>query len=150
MEFFEFIERGVCFEVQALHKGGPFLLLIRPPGRDPEVYELPDLEAVGKRTDLWLAKEFPETAGEGFQGLVICKWKHEEGIEGTVRYPTRGSLLPWFDDGHLPTAAEAASLAACCGDIILRITDNSGNLLYDDELAGKSKIDAMTQARFGF
>ncbi len=151
MDYFEFRERGTTFEVVGPFSGHGHMLQVRVPGQELEVSEHPDIEAVGRAVDAWLAAH-PAAGGadRGFDGYSAEVWNHEERDVQTVHYPTRGSLLAIWEDGTLPSPDEFADALEWSGDLVLTVTDGGGRKVVDRRERTEARLAAFALEDSGF
>jgi hypothetical protein len=143
MDFIEFEEAGLSFEVQGPFSDGGYLTLVRSPDAEPRTHGSESFAEVGRLVDRLVAARPPEAREGGFPGFDMEIWDHEGGVVRRARYPTRGSILQWFDDGSLPSAAEAADLAELCGNVVLEVRDRDGRMLLDVRDEAEARIAAL-------
>lgn len=144
-DFIEFIERDVEFGIGRSRVDGKveLTLAIRSGDRIDAASMHPDLEAVAAAVDARLAELPPSAPGEGFQGLEIEFWDHEERLEQTLTVTTRGQLLAWLEDGSMPSPQDLATLVDFHGDIVLSVRDGRGNEMLDRRAEASARIAAL-------
>jgi hypothetical protein len=129
-EAIRFVEAGAAFELYGEDESSNWWIAVTPENGEMEVVEAENFRAACKAVDEWLDRNVGED-DRRFKGFVMTEWDHELHFERTKSYPTRGTLLEWFDDGKMPTIPELIELAEITCDRIMEVRDNAGKLVID-------------------